>query len=104
MLVDRLQARRHIDGVAVGGVVEYDVAAHVADDHGPRMDADAGQADRQALGRLFLGEPVGEAVHFDGASQRTVGMVGLFDRCVEKKGAVLAKDVFVSNSPMSLIG
>ncbi len=48
LLIGGFQPRRDIDGVAIGGVIEETIAAEIADDRRSGMDADPGDAERNA--------------------------------------------------------
>src|SRR5580704_13807676 len=54
LLVDRLEARGRVDGVAVSGVIVEPAAAEIADNRGSRMNANAGDAERRAWRHPFL--------------------------------------------------
>jgi len=77
LLVGGFQSRRNVDGVAMGCVVEEAPATKIADDRRSGMDANARDAQRDALFMTACAESLGVLVKSQCAGNRASGMVWL---------------------------
>src|SRR4051794_40630169 len=77
LLVDGLQARRNVDGVAIGRVVEETPAAEVPDNRGARMCADPRDAELDLLLRPALAAVLGVSIEIERAGRSADGVVRL---------------------------
>src|ERR1700722_14027574 len=70
LLVDRLEAGRRVDGVAVSCVIIEPAAAEIPDNRGPRMNTDAGDARRRTWGPPVLPIAFGVSIERERAGDR----------------------------------
>src|SRR5688572_29948699 len=86
------EPRRRIHAIAVCGVVETIVGAHVADDRRARVHADPRYTEREPVCAMGLTEAFAVAIPSERAADRAPRVIGLRQRCAEKHRDAVADD------------